>query len=139
MTVVKIVVVPSIVVTQLLPLSVGNGGVVSDVVPVVKEPVVGLDDHEENGAVPMGAVPPLDGGREPERDPLGALNGTELLDAGKVCEDGAVPDGALTGKEEVPPLTSNADEEERLPERDPMELVNGGAGTDSDPKGKVSV
>lgn len=133
MTVVKIVVVANICVTQVLPLSEGNGVMVAGVVPLEKELVPELKGDEEDGIVPLDAVPLLEGDREPERDPLGALNGTELLNAGRVCEEGAVPDGLLIGKEEMPPLLSNADKEERVPERDPMELVNGGGGTDSVP------
>lgn len=134
MIVVNIVVVPMIWVTQLLPLPVGKGGNVPKVL-------------EEDGAVPIGAVPVLDGERLPERGPLGALKGTEPVEngnpeegaepvgAGKPEDGGRLPDrgplGALKGTEPVE--KGNPEEGDIVPDRGPLGALKG---TEPDENGK---
>ena len=122
-------------VIQLLPLPVGKGGNVPKVL------------EEEDGAVPIGAVPVLDGGRLPERGPLGALNGTEPVEngnpeegaepvgAGKPEEGGRLPErgplGALKGTEPVE--NGNPEEGDIVPDRGPLGALKG---TEPDENGK---
>lgn len=120
------VIVPMIWVTQLpLALAVGKGGKERGAVPL-REPVGALKVLDEDGAVPNGAVDELDGaGREPDRDPVGALKGIEVLDAGNP-DEGRLPErepvGALIGTEV---LNAGNPDEGRLPERDPVGALNG--------------
>lgn len=125
MMVVNIVVVPVGWVTQLLPLAVGKGGNERRAV-TLSEPVGALKILEDDGAVPTGAVPVPEGGRVPERGPLGALTGVELVgarnpDEGRVPEGG--PLGALRGTEPVG--AGKPEEGGRLPDRGPLGALKG--------------